>query len=106
MRVHNSSLTFSPLGLNPKAGRNNSAQNNDPALTKDAQNNKVNQPSSSEQIKNTLDNNNLSIDFTNNNIIKPTDSRTLRALSAYNREFNAPLQDQRTQLITGIDIYA
>ena len=106
MRVHNSSLTFSPLGLNQKTGRNNSAQNNDPALAKDAQHNKVNQPSSPEEIKNTLDNNNLSIDFTNNNIIKPTDSRTLRSLSAYNREFNDPLQDQRTQLITGIDIYA
>ncbi len=40
------------------------------------------------------------------NIIKPTDSRTLRALSAYNQAFNAPLQDQRAQLITGIDAYA
>ncbi len=79
MRVHNSSLTFSPLGPNQKTGKNNSAQNNDPALAKDAQHNKVNQPSSTEEIKNTLDNNNLSIDFTNSNIIKPTDSRTLRA---------------------------
>src|ERR1035437_9400588 len=105
MRVHNSSLTFSPIGLNQKVGRNNSAQNkdkNEPSTAKDAQNNKLNQPSSPEEIKQKLDNTNLSIDLTSN-IIKPTDSRTLRALSAYNQEFNAPLQDQRAQLITGID---
>ncbi|MDO9268742.1 MAG: hypothetical protein Q7T96_06475 [Methylobacter sp.] len=110
MRVHNSSLTFSPIGLNQKVGRNNSAQNKDEnelSVAKDAQNKKFNQPSSPEEIKKTLDNVSLAIDLSGqDNIIKPTDSRTLRALSAYNQAFNAPLQDQRAQLITGIDAYA
>jgi len=106
MRVHNSSLTFSPIGHNQKVGRNNGAQNkdeNESSIAKNAQNKKTNQPSSPEEIKNVS----LAIDLSGqDNIIKPTDSRTLRALSAYNQAFNAPLQDQRAQLITGIDAYA
>jgi hypothetical protein len=104
MKIHSSSL-HSPSSLNQKAGRNNSAQNNEPSAAKDAQDKKVNLPlpSSTEDIKKTLAN----VDLTSqNNIIKPTDSRTLRALSAYNQEFNAPQQAQRAQLITGIDAYA
>lgn len=107
MRIHSSSLTFSPLGPNHKAGRNVGAQNNGLSVEKDAQSKKLNQPSSTEEIKKTLDNVSLGIDLSGqDNIIKPTDSRTLRALSAYTQEFNAPLQDQRAQLITGIDAYA
>lgn len=106
MRVHNSSLTFSPIGHNQKVGRNNGAQNKDEnkaSIAKDAQNKKTSQPSSPEEIKNVS----LTIDLSGqDNIIKPTDSRTLKALSAYNQAFNAPLQDQRAQLITGIDAYA
>lgn len=110
MRIHSSSLTFSPISLNQKIGQNNSAQNKDEnelSVAKDAQNKKINQPSSPEEIKKTLDNVGLAIDLSSqDNIIKPTNSRTLRALSAYTQEFNAPLQDQRAQLITGIDAYA
>jgi len=110
MRVHNSSLTFSPISLNQKVGRNQRAQNKDENelfVAKDASDKKVNQPSTPEEIKKTLDNVGLSIDLTSqNNIIKLTNSRIQRALSAYNQEFNAPLQDQRAQLITGIDAYA
>jgi len=110
MRIHSSSLTFSPINLNQNVGKNNSAQNKDEnelSVAKDTQNKKFNQPSSPEEIKKTLDNVGLAIDLSNqDNIIKPTNSRTLRALSAYTQEFNAPLQDQRAQLITGIDAYA
>jgi len=111
MRVHNSSLTFSPIGHVQKAGRHDSAQNKDDnelsSATKDTQNKKSNQPSSPEEIKKTLANIGSAIDLSGqDNIIKPTDTRTLRALSAYNQAFNAPLQDQRAQLITGIDAYA
>ncbi|MGZ8241495.1 MAG: hypothetical protein ACXWTK_08245 [Methylobacter sp.] len=110
MRIHSSSLTFSPINLNQKVGRNNSAQvkdENELSVAKDAQNKKINQPSSSEEIKKTRNDISLTIDLSGqDNIIKPTDSRTLRALSAYNQAFNAPLQDQRAQLITGIDAYA
>jgi len=59
------------------------------------------------RLKKTRNDISLTIDLSGqDNIIKPTDSRTLRALSAYNQAFNAPLQDQRAQLITGIDAYA
>jgi hypothetical protein len=108
MKIHHSSLAFTPLSINQKVSRNNSEQNkaqNRPSIATGAQDKKPNQPSSPEEIKQKLDNANL-VDFTDKNFIKPTDSRTLRALSAYNQEFNAPLQDQRAQLITGIDTYA
>lgn len=108
MRIHSSSLTFSPINLNQKIGGYNNAQNKDEhelPVAKDAQNKK--QPSSPEEIKKTLDNVSLAIDLSGqDNLIQPINSRTLRALSAYTQEFNAPLQDQRAQLITGIDAYA
>ncbi|MFI3155663.1 MAG: hypothetical protein QX199_05860 [Methylococcaceae bacterium] len=107
MKIHSSSLTFSPIGLNQKIGRNDSAQNKDPNELSDTQNKKTNKPSSPEEIKKALDNVSSAIDLSDqDNLIKPTNSRTLRALSAYTQEFNAPLQDQRAQLITGIDAYA
>ena len=110
MKIHSSSLTFSPIALNQKVGRNDNAKNKDQnelSVAKDAQNKKTNQPSSPEEIKKTLNNVSLAVDLSSqDNIIKPLDSRTLRALSAYNQAFNAPLQDQRAQLITGIDAYA
>ena len=110
MRIHSSSLTFKPIDPNQKVGRNNSAQNKDKnglSVAKDEQNKKSNQTSSPEEIKNALNNVSLSIDSSSqDNIIKPTNTRTIRALSAYTQEFNAPLQDHRAQLITGIDAYA
>jgi len=110
MRVHSSSLTFSPISFNQKVGKNNSApskDNNDLSVAKDTQNKQFNQPSSPEEIKKVLDNGSLTIDLSNqDNIIKPTNSRTLKALSAYTQEFNAPQQEQRAQLVTGIDAYA
>ncbi|MGZ4969516.1 MAG: hypothetical protein ACXV8O_13810 [Methylobacter sp.] len=110
MRIHNSSLTFSPIGQNQKVGRNTGAQNkneDEQPIAKDAQNKKINELSATDNIKKALDNVSSTIDLSGeDNIIKPTDSRTLRALSAYNQAFNAPLLDQRAQLITGIDAYA
>lgn len=106
MKIHSSSLNFSPIGFNRKISRNDNAQNkntNDLLVEKDAKNKLSNPISSPEKIEKTLN----ELDLTHsNNIIKPTDSRTLRALSAYNQEFNAPLQEQRAQLLTGIDAYA
>ncbi len=109
MKIHSSSLNPT-VGLNQKVGNNNGVQNNDEnklSVAKDVSDKKVNLPSTSEEIKKTLDNIGLGIDLTSqNSIIKPTDSRIQRALSAYNQQFNALLQDQRAQLITGIDTYA
>ncbi|TRW89930.1 hypothetical protein [Candidatus Methylobacter oryzae] len=106
MKIHSSSLTFSPIGLNQKTGRNDSAQNKDPNELTDTQNKNTNKPSSPEEIKKALDTV-AAVDLSGqDNLIKPTDSRTLRALSAYTQEFNALQQEQRAQLITGIDAYA
>ncbi len=110
MRIHSSSLVFSPIGLNQKVGRNDNAQQhdkNDLSVEKDTQNKKTDKPSSPEEIKKALDNVSSALDLSGqDNLIKPTNPRTLRALSAYTQEFNAPQQDQRAQLITGIDAYA
>jgi hypothetical protein len=101
MKIHPSSLALSPTGSSQKTGQNASAQNKGQPVEKDAQS--TSSPSSPEQIKKAL----AEVDATGqSNIIKPTDSRTLRALSAYNQAFNAPQQAQRAQLITGIDAYA
>ncbi len=103
MKIHNSSLTLTPVRPSQTPGRDSNVSNNESSVAKETQNKKVNQPSSPEEIKKAS----LSIDLTGqDNIIKPTDSKTLRALSAYTQQFNAPLQDQRAQLITGIDAYA
>jgi hypothetical protein len=109
MRIHSSSLTFSPIGRNQQVGKDNSAQNkdqNEPYVTKDAQNKASNPISTPEEIKKTLGDIRLSVDSMRQNNIQPINSRTLRALSAYTQEFNAPLQEQRAQLLTGIDAYA
>lgn len=101
MKIHHSSLALLTTSSNQKAGKNTSAQNKDRPVEKDVQS--ISQPSSPEQIKKSLAN----VDATGqSNIIKPTDSRTLRALSAYNQAFHAPQQAQRAELITGIDAYA
>lgn len=110
MRIHSSSLNFSPINFSQKLGKNNSAQNKDSSgssVEKDAQNKKINQPYSPEEIKKTQDSTGLTIDSSNqNNIIKPTDSQTLKALSAYSQTFNVPYTEQRAQLVAGIDVYA
>ena len=106
MRSHSSSLMFSPSNLHQNTDRNNCKPNSERNRAAEAPVHSPNQTSTPDEIKQTLKNTGIEVDFTNNSLIKPTDSRTLRALSAYTREFNAPLQDQRTQLITGIDFYA
>jgi hypothetical protein len=110
MRIHSSSLASLSIDLNQKVGRDNSTQNKDDnglSAVKASQTKKPNQTSSPEEIKKALGNISLSINSSSqDNIIKPTNARTSRALSAYTQEFNAPLQEQRAQLITGIDAYA
>lgn len=115
MRIHSSSLAFSPIGFNQRVGKNDSAQNksekDELLVSKDSKNKQLNQAllssSTPDEIKKTLDNAGLGLDSTKQvNLIKPIDSKTSRAISAYSRELNSSLQDQRIQLITGIDIYA
>lgn len=105
MRIHSSSLALSSAGLNQKVGKDSSEQNNapSPSVDKDAKNQKIAPPSSIEEIKKAL---NKVDSISQSYVIKPTDARTARALSAYTQEFNAPQQAQRAQLITGINTYA
>jgi hypothetical protein len=103
MAIHPSSLSSASIRPNQKPVRNAAAQNTESSVAKDAVNKKPTPPSSTEKIKKTLANVDLQ---SQNNIIKPTDSKTQRALSAYRQEFNAPHQAQLAQSITGIDAYA
>lgn len=84
MRIHNSSLSFAPT--NYKAG---SSQSKPQQVLPE----KI---SSQDEIKKAL----------SDNIIRPTDAKTVRAISAYNQTFNAPIKEQYSQIITGIDVYA
>ncbi|MFA6164012.1 MAG: hypothetical protein WC685_11355 [Methylobacter sp.] len=115
MKIHGSSLAFSPIGFNQQAGKSNSIKIKSRKVgllvSKESKNKQLNRelfPSSTpDEIKKTLDNAGLGLDSTKQvNLIKPLDSKTSRALSAYSRELYSPLQDQRIQLITGIDIYS
>ena len=116
MKIDSSSLTFSPIGFNQQVGKSNSAQNksskDELLVSKDSKDIQLNRvlflSSAPDEIKKTLDNNaGFGDDSTKQvNLIKSSDSKTSRALSAYGRELNSPLQDQRTHLITGIEIYA
>jgi hypothetical protein len=113
MKIHSSSLTFSPIGFNrQQVDKNSRAQDNNAnkklSVAKEALDKKSNKPVlpaySSAEIKQTLNNAGLSLNgVKQENIIH---TRTLRALTAYHQEIDTPLQDQRANLIQGIDIYA
>jgi hypothetical protein len=109
MEIHSSSLMFSPVGHNRQLiGKNDSAQNkngaNELSIVKKSHSPRFERVLSPDEIKETLDNANLSLD--RHNTYKPTDIRILKALNAYHQEINQPLLDQRIELITGIDTYA
>lgn len=108
MEIHSSSLTFSPVGHNRQfIGKDDSAQNkneaNELSIVKKSHNPRLNRVLSPGEIKETLDNTNLSLD--RHNTDRPTDIRILKALNAYHQAINQPLLDQRVELITGIDTY-
>ncbi|MEQ1530984.1 MAG: hypothetical protein ABL925_16840 [Methylococcales bacterium] len=103
MKIHSSSLTFSPIGVNRhNLDKNDSALQNDPkaAPTKTKQT-QSSSPAEIEKIYADADLQQHSVVIAN----KPTDPRTLKALNAYILELNQPLQDRTSQLITGIDTY-
>jgi len=105
MRIHSSSLTFTPVGYNKHqvnqtsddASRNSKAAN----VSEDSS-----KPSSSSEIEKILANadtgstTNLAI------VTDQTNPKSNRALNAYLQELNQPLHDRTAQLITGIDLYA
>jgi len=104
MKIHSSSLTFSPARLNQQqTAKSNNVQNNERAALpapKETQSplrtypsDKITQPSGADSAR-------------QENAYQPTDKRTLNALNAYQQESNQVLQDQRVNLITGVDTYA
>ncbi|MDD5410477.1 MAG: hypothetical protein PHF31_03545 [Methylobacter sp.] len=115
MKIYSSSLAFSPIGFNQQIGKSDSAQNKSGKdgllVSKGSKNKRLDRvlflASAPDEIKKTLNNTDLGLDSTKQvNHINLLDSKTSRALPAYSRELNSPLQDQRTHLITGIDNYA
>ena len=116
MVIHSSSLTFSRVGFNrSEIGKNESAQkkneNNELSVSKVSSARKFNQALtpvySPDEIKQRLDDTDLNMALTNpEHSYKPTDVHTLKALNAYSKAINQPLQDQRAELIAGIDTYA
>ena len=112
MEIHSSSLNFSRVGFKrSQVDKNESAQkkaqNNELSVSKESHNRNFNQApapvSSSKEIKQRLDHSGLNPPAYN---YKPTDVRTLKALNAYSITSNQPVQDQLSELITGIDIFA
>ena len=116
MVIHSSSLTFSRVGFNrSEVGKNESAQkeneNNELSLSKVSYARKFNKALtplySPDEIKQRLDDADLNLTLASpEHSYKPTDARTLIALNAYSKAINQPLQDQRAELIAGIDTYA
>ena len=116
MLIQSSSLTFSHVGSNrPEGGRVENApkknEGNELSVSKASYKRKFNEALapiySPEEIKQKLDVAGLDINITNSepNYI-PSDVRILKALNTYNNAINQPLQDQRSELIAGIDFYA
>jgi hypothetical protein len=113
MKIHSSSLTFSPIDFNrQQLDKRNKAHNHDTndelRVSKGTLDKKSNKPVlptySPAEIKQTFNNTGLSFNgVKQENIIN---TKTLKALTAYHQELNKPLQDQRSSLIQGIDIYA
>ncbi|CAA9888796.1 conserved hypothetical protein [Candidatus Methylobacter favarea] len=116
MKIHSSSLAFSPIGFNrQQVDKNNKARNtnadNELSIAKKALDKKKSDKSivpaySSAGIRQTLINPGSSLNEAKRDNINIIDTRTLRALTAYHQELNKPLQEQSAKLIQGIDIYA
>jgi len=105
MRIHSSSLTFTPVGYNKHQVNQTSDDVNRNSKAAKAPEDSL-KPSSSSEIEkilakaDTSSSTNLAI-ITDQTNLKPN-----KALNAYLQELNQPLHDQTAQLITGIDLYA
>ena len=115
MLIHSSSLTFSHVDFNrPQGGRVENApkKNEDNELSVSKVSNTTFDQAlapiySPREIKQKLDVAGLDEAITNHQpSYKPTDVRILKALTTYNNAINQSLQDQRSELIAGIDFYA
>lgn len=111
MEIHVSSLNYSTLKLNPQtAGQPGVVQNkpdNKHANYDKPLQNSVTATQTPEQVEQLLADAGLSdiamlnADRTEN----PINTRLLNAVNAYTTTLNQPMQDQRAQLVAGIDFY-
>jgi hypothetical protein len=105
MEIHSSSLAFIPAGNNAtnKHGETPLSSNNDSA---DSQKNlTLPPPKATEKSFNAKDFRQLSENIEKQQN-RPTNFRTAHALDAYTQQNIQPLKNQRSELITGIDILA
>jgi hypothetical protein len=105
MEIHSSSLAFIPAG-------NNAAKKHDKTLQSITNDNVESQknltlpsPKETEQRFNAKNFHQLSEDIEKQQN-RPANFRTARALDAYTQQNIQPLKNQRSELITGIDILA
>ncbi|MDO9106044.1 MAG: hypothetical protein Q7U57_13905 [Methylovulum sp.] len=109
MKIHSSSLTFSPARLNQQliSKSNNTQQNEKTELPAGKENQSLLRAYPANKVLNISEAAGSNFDSANpNNAYIPTDKRTLNALNAYHQELNQSLQAQRTPFITGVDTYA
>lgn len=104
MKIHSSSLTFSPARLNQQqASKSNNVQNNEKTALSATQ--EIQAPLRTypaDKITKTA-----AVDSARQeNAYQSTDKRTLNALNAYQQESNQTPQNPRAALITGVDTYA
>ncbi|MDP2902167.1 MAG: hypothetical protein Q8N96_03545 [Methylovulum sp.] len=109
MKIHSSSLTFSPAQLNQQQiAKNNSAKNDKrtelPATQETLPPLRVYPP---DKISKASEAAGLNLDSAKQqNVYTPSDKRTLNAINAYQLEINKTLQNQRANSIIGVDTYA
>lgn len=106
MEIHSSSLTSIPVGYK---GRN---KHNQPQTRPNKENSIDDQRSSASQAVNALDKKNsiAKLQLISDKIEQQqktlTNSRTARAVNAYTQENSQILKDQRSELVSGIDLFA
>jgi len=109
MKIHSSSLTFSPARINQQqtAKNNNAQQNEKTALSAAGETQSLLRIYPLDKIQKTSETAAANLDSAKQeNTYQPTDKRTLTALNAYQQEFNQVLQARHADLITGVDTYA
>jgi len=108
MEIHSSSLTFTPIGHNVK-NRNDEAQLSSNSKVKESIQIQpvlsLPSPKTSKVNFKTTDLQQISAELENQNK-STTNSQNSRALNAYIQENIQPLKNQRSELISGIDLFA
>lgn len=107
MRIHSSSLAFIPAGYNSK-NRNEPSSSLDSQKAKNTEPNSLSSGSNTSQLDKKIDA--PTLELISNNIEQQkkvlSNSRTAYAVNAYIQENTQTLKTQRSELISGIDLFA